>query len=121
MQVNESDVKYFQSLLGERGVIVDPTEVEPYNTDWLRKFSGNTKLVLKPTSTQEVSAVLRYCNERKLAVCPQGGNTGLVGGSVPVFDEIVLNLSKLDKIKEFNKVSGVVVAEVSQLHQLLLD
>jgi FAD/FMN-containing dehydrogenase len=38
-----------------------------------------------------VSAILKYCNEKKLAVVPQGGNTGLVGGSVPVFDEIVLS------------------------------
>lgn len=54
-------------------------------------------------------------NGRRLAVCPQGGNTGLVGGSVPVFDEIVLNLSKMNKIKQFDPVSGIVVAEVCRL------
>ncbi|MCB0371198.1 MAG: FAD-binding oxidoreductase, partial [Bdellovibrionales bacterium] len=47
---------------------------------------GESKLLLYPRSTAEVSAVLKYCNDRRLAVVPQGGNTGLVGGSVPVFD-----------------------------------
>jgi FAD/FMN-containing dehydrogenase len=42
--------------------------------------------MLLPQNTEHVSKILKYCNERKLAVVPQGGNTGLVGGSVPVFD-----------------------------------
>jgi hypothetical protein len=55
VQVNDEDIKFFTSVLSERGVLVDPHEIEPHNTDWLRKFSGQTKLVLKPTTTQEVS------------------------------------------------------------------
>jgi FAD/FMN-containing dehydrogenase len=49
--------------------------------DWTKKYKGHSKLVVRPKSTEEVSAVLKYCNDRKLAVVPQGGNTGLVGGS----------------------------------------
>jgi FAD/FMN-containing dehydrogenase len=77
----------------------------------MRKFRGHTKLVLKPSSTEEVSKILRYCNENMLAVVPQGGNTGLVGGSVPVFDEIVINLQKMNKIHSFDEVSGILVAD----------
>ena len=47
--------------------------------------------MLKPHTTADVSAILKYCNERKLAVVPQGGRTGLVGGSVPVHDEVILS------------------------------
>ncbi|RYR33945.1 hypothetical protein Ahy_A10g048634 isoform B [Arachis hypogaea] len=46
------------------------------------------KLLLQPRTTDQVSAILKYCNFRCLAVVPQGGNTGLIGGSVPVFDEV---------------------------------
>jgi FAD/FMN-containing dehydrogenase len=60
--------------------------------------------VLTPTSSEEVASILAYCNERRLAVVPQGGNTGLVGGSVPVDDEIILSLKKLNKIYEFDPV-----------------
>ena len=52
------------------------------------KYRGSSTVALRPRSTQQVSDVLRHCSERRLAVVPQGGNTGLVGGSVPVFDEV---------------------------------
>ena len=60
---------------------------------------GQTKLVLKPRTTEEVSAVLKRCHERGLAVCPQGGNTGLVGGSVPVFDEVVVSTALMNNVE----------------------
>ena len=69
--------------------------------------SGNSEIVLKPKSTQEVSTILKYCNERSLAVVPQGGNTGLVGGSVPVHDEVILSMSLMDKIISIDDVSGI--------------
>ena len=77
----------------------------------MRKYKGHTKLVVKPGSTEEVSKVLKYCNDKMLAVVPQGGNSGLVGGSVPVFDEIVINTSRMNKILSFDEVSGVLVVE----------
>lgn len=62
--------------------------------------------MLKPKTTEEVSAIMRYCNQRLLAVCPQGGNTGLVGGSVPVFDEIVLSTQLMNQIENIDELSG---------------
>ena len=53
-----------------------------------------------------MSAILKYCNEKKLAVVPQGGNTGLVGGSVPVFDEIVLSTQLMNQVISLDKISG---------------
>jgi FAD/FMN-containing dehydrogenase len=75
----------------------------------MKIFKGNSKLVLRPKNTKEVSTILKYCNEKKfflifflilnrLAVVPQGGNTGLVGGSVPLFDEIILSTTLMNKI-----------------------
>ena len=68
--------------------------------------SGYSKCVLKPKTTEEVSAILKYCNERRLAVCPQGGNTGLAGGSNPVFDEVIVSTSLMNKIISFDSFSG---------------
>ena len=70
-----------------------------YNTDWLRIVRGQSRLVLKPRTTDEVSRVLRHCHSRGLAVCPQGGNTGLVGGSVPVFDEVVVSTALMNQVE----------------------
>ncbi|KAK4490679.1 hypothetical protein RD792_001371 [Penstemon davidsonii] len=85
--INSDDINYFKKILGESGVVQDEEKLDDANTDWMRKQKGSSKLMLQPKSTQEVSQILDYCNSRCLAVVPQGGNTGLVGGSVPVFDE----------------------------------
>lgn len=106
--LSSDDLEYFHSILGE-GEILQASSDENlalYNEDWMRKYKGQSKLVLRPKSVEKISLILHYCNEEKLAVVPQGGNTGLVGGSVPVFDEIVLLLSGLNKIRSFDPVSG---------------
>ena len=72
---------------------------EGYNTDWLNTVRGQSRIALKPRSTEEISQILNYCSQRNLAVCPQGGNTGLVGGSVPVFDEVVINTTLMNRIE----------------------
>lgn len=65
--------------------------------------------MLKPKSNEEVSEILKYCNANHIAVCPQGGNTGLVGGSVPVFDEVVVSLSLMNRIISVDELTGEIV------------
>ncbi|OAL43165.1 hypothetical protein IQ07DRAFT_304821 [Pyrenochaeta sp. DS3sAY3a] len=122
--LSEEHVKFFQDLLGSGSAVIDGVskdaseDIEPFNSDWMRKFRGHTKLVLKPSSTAEVSKILKYCNDNMLAVVPQGGNTGLVGGSVPVFDEIVINLQKMNEIRSFDEVSGILVADAGVILEI---
>ncbi|KAG4432489.1 hypothetical protein IFR05_012029 [Cadophora sp. M221] len=116
-ELTPDHVKFFKELLGKDSAIIDGVtkdateDIEPFNGDWMRKYRGHTKLVLKPESTEEVSKVLKYCNDNMLAVVPQGGNSGLVGGSVPVFDEIVINMSRMNQIRSFDDVSGSLVVD----------
>ena len=122
-RLGEQDVRFFKDLLGGNAVIEGITkdaseDLLGFNMDWTRKYCGRSRLVLKPQSTKQVSQVLHYCNQNKLAVNPQGGNTGLVGGSVPVFDEIVINLSYLDKVRSFDETSGVLVADAGLVLQV---
>ncbi|KAK3679668.1 D-lactate ferricytochrome c oxidoreductase [Recurvomyces mirabilis] len=123
-EVTADDVKFFRGLLGEGSAVLDGVtqktgeeDFEAYNADWMRKYRGQCRLVLKPETTEHVSKILKYCNDNLLAVTPQGGNTGLVGGSVPVFDEIVLSLSKLNTVRSFDDVSGVLVADAGVILQ----
>ncbi|XP_054825124.1 D-2-hydroxyglutarate dehydrogenase, mitochondrial isoform X2 [Prosopis cineraria] len=109
--LNDDDIIYFESILGNKNVIQDEERLIAANTDWMHKYKGSSKLLLLPRSTEEVSQILKYCNSRCLAVVPQGGNTGLVGGSVPVFDEVIINLSLMKEIISFDKVSGILVCE----------
>ncbi|RFU33447.1 hypothetical protein B7463_g2862, partial [Scytalidium lignicola] len=116
-ELTKEDVVYFKKLLGKESAVIDGVtkdaedDIEPFNGDWMRKFRGHAKLVLKPGSTEDVSKILKYCNERMLAVVPQGGNSGLVGGSVPVFDEIVINMSRMNNVRSFDALSGTLVAD----------
>ncbi|KAG1459267.1 hypothetical protein G6F56_006199 [Rhizopus delemar] len=119
-KITEQDVDYFKSIVGDNGLIYDnQDDLFPYNTDWMHKFRGKSQLVLKPKTTQQVSEIMKYCNQEKLAVVPQGGNTGLVGGSVPVFDEIVLSLQGLNKIRGFDSVSGILTADAGCVLEVL--
>lgn len=115
-EVTPQDIAFFKDVLGPSGVIdgvSSPAEddIAPFNEDWMRKYRGQSRLVLRPSSTEQVSRVLAHCNERKIAVVPQGGNTGLVGGSVPVHDEVVLNMGRMGNVLSFDDVSGVLVVE----------
>ncbi|KAI1952743.1 D-lactate ferricytochrome c oxidoreductase [Ophidiomyces ophidiicola] len=113
-EVTAEHVRHFKSILGAQSAVIDGVcedaadDIEPFNRDWMKKYRGHTRLVLKPQNVREVSRILQYCNENKLAVVPQGGNTGLVGGGVPVFDEIVVNMSRMNRIRSFDENSGVV-------------
>jgi len=117
-KLTKEHVEYFKSILPKENVLCSfddseetKKELLKYNIDWLKKYRGQSQLVLLPTSTEEVSSCLRYCNENKLAVVPQSGNSGLVGGSVPVFDEIIISTKAMNKIIDFDDVSGVLVCE----------
>ncbi|XP_031813308.1 D-2-hydroxyglutarate dehydrogenase, mitochondrial isoform X1 [Sarcophilus harrisii] len=109
-EVSEQDLAFFERVLPGR-VSTDPHELKAVNIDWLKMVRGCSKVLLKPKTTSEVSQILRYCNERNLAVSPQGGNTGMVGGSVPVFDEIVLSTALMNQVLSFNAISGTLVCQ----------
>ncbi|KAJ4443708.1 hypothetical protein ANN_05383 [Periplaneta americana] len=110
-QLSDKHVQHFQSILPKERVITDLSDVESYNVDWLGMVRGASQVVLKPKTTEEVSAILKYCNAENLAVCPQGGNTGLVGGSVPVFDEVIISTSLMNKIISLDDLSGVLICQ----------
>ncbi|PON71512.1 Glycolate oxidase subunit [Parasponia andersonii] len=118
--LNSDDINYFKGILGDKNVIQDEDRLLTSNTDWMNKYRGSSKLLLLPRSTEEVSQILNYCNSRSLAVVPQGGNTGLVGGSVPVYDEVIINVGLMNSIISFDKVSGILVCEAGCILENLI-
>ena len=98
---------------------VSHDELDAYNNDWMNKYYGKSQCVIKPKSAEEVSKVMKYCHSKNIAVVPQGGNTGLVGGSVPVFDEVVINLSNMNSIRSFDEVAGTLVCDAGCVLEVL--
>jgi FAD/FMN-containing dehydrogenase len=84
-----------KGVVGESGFSQDPAEIAPLLEDW-RGRHGRSSLLLKPTTTEQVSALLAICHEAGTAVVPQGGNTGLAGGQIPQ-GEIILSLKRMNR------------------------
>ena len=86
------------AIVGRSHVLVDADVVAGAVVDWTGRFRGSTPAVVRPGSIDEVAAVVRWCAAEGIAVVPQGGNTGLVGGSVPLAGEVVLGLTRLTSL-----------------------
>jgi FAD/FMN-containing dehydrogenase len=101
----------FIAIVGQKYAVTDPQAQEPYLVEMRDLFHGRTPVVLRPGSVEEVSAILKLANETRTAIVPQGGNTGLVGGQIPHHGEVVLSLTRLDKIREVDPVSNTMTVE----------
>jgi FAD/FMN-containing dehydrogenase len=97
-------------LVGERHVLVDADLRARYETDWTRRFHGEARCVVRPGDTDEVAAVVRACAEAGVPITVQGGNTGLVGGGVPIGGEVLLNLGRLTELAEVDVLEAQVTA-----------
>ena len=119
-RLTDADVSALSEIVGGgSAVVTDSDELERYNVDWMRKYRGASRLALRPSDAQSAAAALRYCSDRRLAVVPQGGNTGLVGGSVPVFDEVVLSVSAMNAVESIDADTGVAVAQAGVVLETL--
>lgn len=95
-----------RTIVGDRHCLVEPALRAGYETDWTRRFSGSALAVVRPGSLEEVAALLRACADAGVGVVPQGGNTGLVGGSVPRDGEVVVSLLRLNAIGDLDADAG---------------
>jgi FAD/FMN-containing dehydrogenase len=120
MQIDAA-LERIKAVVGPRGWIADPGELEPYLVEARRLWRGATRLVVRPASTAEVAAVVRICSEARLAIVPQGGNTGLVGGGVPPEDgqNIVLALGRMNRIRAIDPVNFTMTVEAGCILALL--
>ncbi len=88
------------AAVGEHAVVTDPDVVAAHVVDWTGRWRGRSPAVLRPTTVEHVAAIVAAARRHRTALVPQGGNTGLVGGAVPVDDEVVLDLRGLDELGE---------------------
>ena len=99
-----------RAIVGDRHVLVDADVRAGYEVDWTGRYRGSTPVVVRPGSVAEVSAVVGVCAAHGAALVPQGGNTGLVGGGVPLHGEVVLSLRRLDHVEPVDRLAAQVTA-----------
>ena len=103
----------FAALIGDKHVLASAQDTAPYTTDWRKQYHADALCVLRPASTAQVAAVVRLCAHEGIAVVPQGGNTGLCGGSVPTGTrpEVVLSLARMNRIRSVDALNDTMTVE----------
>ncbi|MCT7373603.1 FAD-binding oxidoreductase [Chelativorans salis] len=116
-------VDRFVAIVGKHHALTAPQDIAPHIEEPRGLFGGLTSLVLKPGSTEEVSRILKLATETGTPIVPQGGNTGLVGGQMPdaTGREVVLSLSRLNRIREIDLSSNTAVVEAGVVLQTLQE
>jgi glycolate oxidase len=107
----EAIVAAMRAIVPGEGVIAGEREMRPFETDGLTAYRQLPLVVVLPSTTQQVSDVLRYCHENNVKVVPRGAGTSLSGGALPLEDGVLLGLSKFSRIREIDYDNRVVVAE----------
>ncbi|MCH9672244.1 MAG: FAD-binding oxidoreductase [Gammaproteobacteria bacterium] len=116
-------VEALEAIVGSAGYLADPNDMAPYLVDHRERYFGRSPVVVRPKSTAEVAAVVSHCARAGIAVVPQGGNTGLVGGAVPDESDkqIVLSLGRMKAVRRLDASNftitveaGVVLSEVQR-------
>jgi FAD/FMN-containing dehydrogenase len=117
----------FRKIVGDKYAVTEAADIAPYLTEERDLFHGRSPLVLRPGSTAEVSAICKLATEHRIALVPQGGNTGLVGGQTPHNGEVVVSTRRIDKIRDIDTASNTMTCEaglvlqVAQQHAAAVD
>ncbi|SJZ72328.1 FAD-binding oxidoreductase [Consotaella salsifontis] len=115
-------IQRFAAIVGPAHALTDAALIEPFVHEPRDRFTGHTNLVLRPGSRDEVSAIMRLASDTRMAVVPQGGNTGLVGGQQPLSaNEVILSLSRLNHILDVDPVGRTMVVEAGVVLSRIQD
>jgi FAD/FMN-containing dehydrogenase len=97
----------------------DPSDLQHYGQDWTRQWSPNPCLVAFPSNYAQVQALVRFANQRCVALVPSGGRTGLSGGAVATNGEIVVSLSRLNRILDFDEADRVLTVQAGVVTEVV--
>ncbi len=116
-----SIIHELQAIVGEARVLTSPDAIAGYVIDWTKQYRSTALGVVCPGSTAEVAEVVKHCNIRNVAVVPQGGQTGLCGGGVPVEGSasIIVSMKRMNTIRSLDKASRTVVVEAGVVLETL--
>jgi glycolate oxidase len=119
--LSSQDIQQFQSIIGHSFVFTGEEHLERCASDQTEDLFYKPEVVLQPGSTEEVSAILRYCNEHNIAVTPRGAGTGLSGGALPVFGGVVLDMKRFNRIIVLDNRNFQVTTEPGVITQELQE
>jgi FAD/FMN-containing dehydrogenase len=113
--MNESTLKKFIAIVGENNAITTPADMASYLKEPRDKWHGTSALVLRPATTQQVSDIAKLANDNNLKLVPQSGNTGLVGGQVPMANDILISLDRMTEILDVDAADYTITVEAGAI------
>jgi FAD/FMN-containing dehydrogenase len=101
------------AIVGDKYVIASGSDQDPYVVDWRGRYHGRAVAVVKPGSTAEVASVVKYCTEKRLAIVPQGGNTGMCGAATPDHraGNVVIRLDRMRTVRDVSPLANTITVE----------
>jgi glycolate oxidase len=118
-KTDADDLLFFQSTIGKDYVFTDRVAIEKYSKDETDGCSFSPEVVLKPRTTEEISALLKYCNEKLIPVSPRAAGTGLSANSLCVHGGIMLSIERINSILEIDERSLQVTTEPGVITEVL--
>ncbi len=118
-KINAQDIQAFIDIVGSNQVMADPLLMEPYSHDYTEDLRFMPEVVVKPANTQEISQLLKYCNEQHIPVTPRGAGTGLSGGALPIYGGLVLSTERLNKILQIDERNFQAIVEPGVINEAL--
>ena len=111
------------AIVGGRHILTDADDREPFERDWRGRYKGVARAVIRPAGTQEVADIVSLAARHGIGIVPQGGNTGLTGGAVPIAEKgcVVLNLSRMDRLRSLDIANNSVTVEAGMILQNLRE
>ena len=110
-------IEALSAIVGSEHVLKTAADMAPYLNDWRGRYHGSAQCVVRPGSTREVSAVVTACAAAGVGVVPQGGNTGLVGGGIPHQSEVLISLTRMNRIRHVDADNNTVTVEAGAILQ----
>ncbi|MBT3532390.1 MAG: FAD-binding oxidoreductase [Rhodospirillaceae bacterium] len=111
--VADAVLEQIKGVVGAKGYTIDPDEIAPLCQSWRDNWQGWVPMVVKPANVAEVAAVVAICADSGTPIVPQGGNTGLTGGSQPHDSgaEIIISTTRMNKVREIDTVNNTMTVE----------
>ena len=120
-KINNDDVLFFQKAISDNNVFLDDKTLDEYSHDETEDLKFYPSIVLKPNNTNEISSILKYCNERTIPVTPCGARTGLSGGSLPIMGGVALSTENLNSIISIDERNMQATVEPGVINQIFRD
>lgn len=116
---NDPLLHRLREIVGDAAVLVEPDDMARYERDWRGNYPGHARAVVRPASTREVAALVSLCAAQRVPIVPQGGNTGLAGGSSPDESgrEIVLSLTRMNRVRQVSLADNAITVEAGCILQ----